>query len=508
MEVESEKNKRIAKNTLYLYMRMFLTLIVSLYTVRVILNILSVTDYGVYGAVGGIVATLGFITNTLANASQRYFSYEIGKGEQGKTKDVFNSIFVLYLLASFIVAIFGEILGIWFVQNKMIIPSGRESAAIWVFHFSLASFIIGLITNPYQAMIIAKERMNLYAYISILDVIFKLSIVYLLFIIDWDKLKVYSVLLFLSSLITNTIYFIYCFKYKETRINFKFDIQLIKSILGYSTWTLLGTLAGMFNTQGLNVILNLFFGPVANAAYLIGTQVSTHSSLFANNFFTAIRPAIVKSYSAGDYETVNKYCMFSTKVVFLFMAVIILPLAINTEEVLTLWLGNISPYMVSFVRLSMVYALIISLSNPITTVVQAQGNVKLYHGIVDGFGLIALPISYLLFKFGFDAYWGYLVMIIIFSISHVLRIYVIKKVYPIFNVHYYYGRVIFPVIITSVLSCCLMLQIKKFFGTSIVELGISCLMAVVIVTTISLMIIVSKKERLSICNLLLKILSF
>lgn len=507
MEVEPGKSKRIAKNTIYLYVRMFLTLIVSLYTVRVILNILSVTDYGIYGAVGGVVASLGFITNTLANASQRYFSYEIGKGEKGKTKEVFNSFFILYFLASIIVAIAGEIIGIWFIQHKMLIPLGRENAAMWVFHFSLASFIISLIANPYQAMIIAKEKMNLYAYISILDVILKLSIVYLLFVIDWDKLIVYSVLLFLSSLITNTIYFVYCHKYKETHITFKFDIGLIKSVLGYSTWTILGTLAGMFNTQGLNIMLNLFFGPVANAAYLIGSQVSTHSSLFANNFFTAIRPAIIKSYSAGDYETVNKYCMFSTKVVYLFMAIIILPLTINTEEVLTLWLGNISPYMVLFVRLSMIYALILSLSNPITTIVQAQGNVKLYHGIVDGFGLIALPISYLLFKFGFDAYWGYMTMIIVFSISHMLRIYVIKKVYPIFNVHFYYCRIILPIVFTSTLSYYSMLLINSYFGGSFFELCISCITAAFIVTIISLMIILSKKERLSIYNLLIKRIS-
>lgn len=505
MEVESEKSKRIAKNTLYLYLRMFLTLFVSLYTVRVVLRVLSITDYGVYGAVGGVVASLSFITSTLACASQRYFSYEIGKGRDGKIKEVFSSIFVLYLVASFIVIILAEIIGVWFLVNKMQIPPHRLNAAMWVFHFALGSFVISLIANPYQAIVIAKERMHLYAYISIIDVALKLMIVYLLLVIEFDKLKVYAVLLFLSSIITNSIYFIYCFrKFPETHTNLKVNFKIVKSIIGYSIWTLLGTLAGMCNTQGLNVILNLFFGPIANAAYLIASQVSSHSSLFANNFYTAISPSIIKSYAANDYETVNKYCLFSTKIIFILMAILILPLLINTEEILKLWLGEVGQYMVIFVQLSLIYALVLSLSNPITTVVQAQGNVKLYHGLVDGFGLIALPATYLCFKQGLEAYWGYLSMIIIFTISHVIRIYVIKTVFPVFDSFKYLQKAILPILITSILSYGIMIPIKNHYNSSFLDVVINSIVAAFIIFTLSFIVIITKQERTSLFKIILK----
>ena len=344
-------NKQTAKNTLFLYLRMFLTMAVSLYTVRVVIQTLSVSDYGLYGAVGGVILAFSFITGVLTNASQRFFAVELGKGSDGRVKDIFSTLFLTYLGASIIIVVLAETVGLWFLLNKMTIPPGRESAAMWVYQFALLSFIVTLLTNPFQALIIAHERMNLYAYLSILDVVLKLLIVYLLLLFDYDKLKIYAVLIFLSQCITNSIYIIYCrTKLEGTAIIWKVDKQLFKKVFSYSSWTLFGTVAGMANTQGMNLLLNVFFGTVSNAAYSVASQIYNTVGLFANNFYTAVKPPLIKNYAGGNYEYVNKLFIFSSKALFSLLFVVVLPLMVCTESVLQIWLGQIGDYMIAFVR--------------------------------------------------------------------------------------------------------------------------------------------------------------
>lgn len=441
-------NSRIAKNTLYLYLRMFLTMIVSLYTVRVVIRTLSVSDYGLYGAVGGVILAFSFITGVLTNASQRFFSVELGKGSDGKVKEVFSTLFFTYLGVSIIIIILAETIGLWFFQNKMTIPEGREDAALWVYQFALLSFIVTLLTNPYQALVIADEKMNLYAFISILDVTLKLVIVYVLMIIDFDKLKLYAVLVFVSHLITNLIYIIYCRnKYPHTRLIWKVDKAMFKTVFSYSSWTLFGTVAGMCNTQGMNLLLNVFFGPVANAGYSVASQVYHTVSLFATSFYTAVKPPLIKNYAGGNYTYVQKLFQFSSKVLFILILIVVLPLLVCTEQVLEIWLGEIGDYMVAFVKLSLIYATILIISYPITAVVQAGGFVKLYHTLVDGFSILALPIVYVLFKCDFSANWAYIISIIVFALAHLLRLYVLKRVFPLFDIKTYLFRFLIPAIV-------------------------------------------------------------
>lgn len=484
---------------------MFLTMAVSLYTVRVVVETLSIQDYGLYGAVGGIILSFGIISGVLTNASQRFFSVEIGRGADDKLQETFNTLLFAYVIIILIVIIIAETLGLWFLQNKMNIPPGREEAAVFVYQFALLSFIISLLANPFQALIIAYEKMNIYAYLSILDVILKLGVVYALVIFEFDKLILYAILMFIVSIITNSVYTLYCYKnFKVVRINFKIDKSILKTIFSYNSWTFFGSLAGMCNTQGMNILLNIFFGTVANAAYSISQQVYSSVAMFANNFYIAIKPSLIKDYVAGNYGYVTKLLYFSSKALFLLIFVIVLPIMLSTKDILQIWLGEVGEYMVAFVQLSLIYTLILILSYPITAIVQAGGNVKLYHGVVDGFSLSALPIMYILFKFGCNAYWAYIVSILIFGIAHIFRLYILKKVFQPFNIHFYISQFIIPAIAIVVTSFLIMMPIKLLLRDDLLSAfvtdGISCFIAILL----GWLILLSKSERLMITNLLFK----
>ena len=469
---------------------------VSLYTVRVVLKVLTVQDYGIYGAVGGIILTFSFISSVLDNASQRFFSFELGEGSGGKLQETFSTISIIYIFVSVIIVILAETIGLWFLQNKMTIPAGRESAAMWVYQFALVSFVVAITTTPYRAMIVAKEKMNLYAYLSIFDAVSKLVIVYLLLLFDYDKLKVYAVLVFVFSSICNLIYLFYCrIKYEETRFKWHFDRSMFNSVFSYSSWTLFGAIAGMCNTQGVNVVLNMFFGPIANAAYSIASQIYHTVGTFANNFYIAVKPPLIKNYAAGNYEYVDKLFTFSSKALYTLLCIMAVPLMVCTHEILLLWLGQIGDYMEIFVRLSLIYVVILTISYPITAVVQAGGNVKLYHSLVDGFSLIILPVVYLLFKLGVDAPWAYVVSIAIFSIAHGLRIYVLKKVFNTFNVTRYVIGALLPMVVIFIVGYFSMVFVKKMLPEGIVFTFISLTITAIAILLLCVLFLFTTTER-------------
>ena len=498
----SSNNNRIAKNTFFLYLRMFITMAVSLYTVRVVLNVLTVEDYGVYGAVGGIILTFSFISSVLDNASQRFFSFELGKGLEGKVQEVFSTLSIIYAIVTLAIVLIAESVGIWFLQNKMIIPLGREIAAMWVYQFALASFVVTIMATPYRAMIIAQEKMNLYAYLSIFEAAAKLMIAYLLIVFDVDKLILYAILLFFLNLINNLIYLIYCRqKYSETKLRWIFDTTMFKSVFSYSTWTLFGTLAGICNTQGINIVLNMFFGPVANAAYSIASQIYHTVGTFASNFYIAVKPPLIKNYAAGNYEYVDKLFSFSSKAIFSLLCIIAIPLIVCAKEILQIWLGQVSEYMVVFVQLSLIYVVILTISYPITAVVQASGNVKLYHLLVDGFTLFVLPIVYVLFKMGNEAYWAYIVSVSIFAIAHCLRIYVLNKVFPKFNVSNYIRGSIIPMIIIFIISYLAMSFLKEHISYNKWSALLVIASSVITVFVLCSVVLFSRSERQMIFNM-------
>lgn len=493
---DNSSNKRIAKNTFFLYLRMFITMAVSLYTVRVVLNVLTVEDYGVYGAVGGIILTFSFISSVLDNASQRFFSFELGKGPKGRIQETFSTLFIIYLIVTAGIILLAETIGVWFLQNKMTIPVGREIAAIWIYQFALASFVVTIIATPFRAMIIAQEKMNLYAYLSIFDALAKLAIAYLLIVLDLDKLILYAILLFVLNLLDNLIYLVYCrIKYSETKLLWRFDKTLFKSVSSYSSWTLFGTLAGMCNTQGVNIVLNMFFGPVANAAYSIASQVYHTVGTFASNFYIAVKPPLIKNYAAGNFEYVDKLFSFSSKAIYFLISIISIPLMVCAKEILQIWLGQVSEYMVVFVQLSLVYVIILTISYPITAVVQASGNVKLYHLLVDGFSLSVLPIVYVMFILGNDAYWAYIVSVSIFAIAHCLRIYVLKKVFSKFIISNYIKGSIMPMAIIFIISYFAMSFLKSQIPNNNCSTLLVFVSSVITVLVLCAVILFSRAER-------------
>ena len=481
--MDTSNSKRIAKNTMYLYIRMVLTMLVSLITVRVVLNVLGVEEYGVYTSIAGVIASLSFISSVLASASQRFFSYEIGKDNEKSLNEVFGTVFITYCAVSIVIILMAETVGLWFVFNKMNIPTASVNAAHWVYQFALASFVITLIANPFQAIIISYEKMNIYAYMSIIEVIMKLGIAFLLYYRPIEKLKLYAVLMFVASLVVHLVYMGI-----GGKIVFKNSIKLLwsktrfKDIFNYTSWTLFGTVAGVCNSQGLNILLNLFYGPVANAAYAISNQVSAAVNSLAANFFVAVRPPLIKSYAQKDMDSTNTLFYFSTKVVFILLFIIAVPIIYKTELILKLWLGDVSPYMVSFVRCILIYTIVMRLSDPITVILQAANQVKIYHGIVDTFTMLSLPIAYVFLKMGAEANSVFIISIIIFVIAHFIRLLILKRNFDL-SVKKYIYQIILPIIISIGLSASSIFIIDLLPESTLfnfVSMGLAFLVALVI----------------------------
>lgn len=487
-----------------MYIRMLLTTIIALFTVRVVINTLGVVDYGIYGAIGGVVASLSVISSVLANASQRFFAVEIGRGEEGQLSKVFNTTVLVYVTVSLILVVIAETVGLWFVGSRMVYPAERSDAVMYVYQFALASFIVSLLANPYTAIIIAKEKMNIYAYLSILDVVLKLAVVYILYVFDVDKLKLYATLLFIMVVILQSIYVIYCVRrYPETRFRIVWDGAIFKSISSFSGWSLWGSVAYLFNTQGLNIILNLFFGPIVNAAYSLGNQVKSIVVSFSSNFFVAVRPALIKSYSAGDKDYTKTLFYFSTKIIFSLLFVILLPILIEIDFFLELWLGTVGDYMSVFVRLMLVYTLIIALSDPITAIVQAADKVKSYYLYVDGFTLLTLPLSYVAYMLGMTPVVCFYISIIIFLIAHILRLILLRSITG-YSIAEYCRKLIIPFLTVIIIAGTLSYTLFVVLPESFMNFLIVCAWSVVCGLVSIAYVILSRDERVKIVTTIIK----
>lgn len=500
--------KRIAKNTIYLYLRMFLVMLVSLYTVRVVINTLGVVDYGIFTAVGGIVLMMSFISQTITVAAQRYFSFELGKNNMQRLREIFSTVFYIYFLAAIVIALIAEIVGIWFLENKLVIPFDRLEAAHWVLHFSLLSFIIHILYTPFNAMIIAHENMKVYAYFSIIEVLLKLGIVYLLLLTNKDKLSFYAFLLFCASLVIASIYCLYCyFHYKETHIMLKSNRKMYSELVTYSSWTMFGTLAGVANQQGSSLLLNVFFGPVANASQSVANQVSHALQLFGSNLFAAIRPPMTKLYAQGKYEDVLTLFYKSSKLSFFLLYVILLPLFAETHYVLQLWLKNISDYMVDFTRLMLIYVVVLALSNPITIIMHAARSVKKYHGIIDGFTLCTLLFSYFFLLAGFRASVVFYIMIGVVFVAHIFRLILLNEIIS-FSYKKYFSEFIRPSFIVVLGSLLFVLFVEKFIEIGVERFIVVLVASIVINGFLIISIGLNSEERKTIIKILNRHLKF
>ena len=399
----SSSNKTIAKNTIFLYFRMMLTMIISLYTSRVILQVLGVDDYGIYQAVGGIVGFLSFLNNALSTGSSRFITFGLGENNLQKLKNIFSTTLTAHICLAVIIVILAETAGIWFLHNKLVIAPDRIDAAEFVFHLSLLTAFFSLTQVPYGACIIAHEKMGIYAYVSIIEALLKLLIVYLLTIGDFDKLKLYALLLCLVQVGIIIFYRVYCTRsFEEAKFRFFFDKKLFKEIAGFSGWSLFANCSIALNSQGILVLLNMFFSPAVVAARAISLQVNTAANQFVSNFQTAANPQIVKRYAAKDYEGSKQLLLQTTKFSFYLMLLLSLPICLGAKQLLTLWLGIVPEYTVIFLQLVIIQSLFSVFDTSFYRALYAKGRLRENALISPTLGLVRFPVIYLLFKFGFS----------------------------------------------------------------------------------------------------------
>lgn len=398
-------NKRVAKNTLFLYFRMILIMLVTLYTSRVILSQLGISDYGIYNVVGGVVTMFAFLNNCMATSTQRFMTFELGRGDMKRLRDVFAVSLNIHLIIALIVVLLAETIGLWFVNNKLVIPADRIGAANWVYQFAILSFCVNIIQVPYNAVLIAHEKMNVYAYISIIEVFLKLGIVYLLVMSPFDKLIVYGGLLLLVQLIIRSIYQFYCRRhYVESRFHLLWDRNLYREMSNFAGWNLFGSIVWLLRDQGLNIILNLFFGPVINAARGVAMQVSSAVMGFISNFQVALNPQITKNYANKNIAEMEKLAYLGIKFSFIILFILAFPLALNIDFVLRLWLEKVPEYAGLFVTLIMIDALCGNLFGvPLMTSLSATGKIRNYQVVVSMVILLIVPFGYVALRMGYDA---------------------------------------------------------------------------------------------------------
>lgn len=442
----TQNNKRIMKNTLMLYVRQILIMIVSLYTVRVVLNVLGAEDYGIYNVVAGVVTMLSFLSGSMAVASQRYFSFDLGKEDYGQLEKTFSLTLVIYVGMAVVILVIAETLGLWFIDNRLVVSVNRVVAAKWVYQFAIISFICNVLVSPYMALIIAYEEMDIYAYASILEAGLRLGSVYLLFIGHMDKLQLYGILMFAVTFVNTSVYKIICRKkFPACRFRFYWNHSLFKEITSYMGWNMFGASAGVFKNQLINILLNQFFNPIVNAARAIAYQVSGAVTSFAQHFSTATRPQIIKDYAVGADDEMLSLLYWACKGTFFLMYIFSLPLLIEMPYVLRLWLKGIPDYTILFTRLVLIDALIDSISYPIMTAAQATGKIKLYQGIVGGILLCNFPISYIVLKLGASPYSVMVVAIILTVIAFIVRIFILRLLISSFSIRIFFRKVCIPV---------------------------------------------------------------
>ena len=429
MSNQTDNNKRIAKNTLLLYVRMLFLMVVSLFTSRVILNTLGVEDFGIYNVVGGIVAMFTIISGSLTTAISRFLTFELGKGNKDKLRTIFSTSVNIQLGLSAIVLLVGEVVGIWFLNNQMNIPEGRLQAANYVLQCSLGIFVLNLLSVPYNSAIIAHERMGAYAYISILDIILKLAVAYAIMLSPFDRLSSYGVLLLAEAILIRLIYGIYSKRnFEECTYHLVYDKTILKKMVSFAGWNFLGVTAGTLNTQGVNILINIYFGVAVNAARGIAVQASSAISQFVQSFTTAVNPQITKSYASGDMTYMHTLVCQSSKFsayLFLLMAV---PLAVETPAIFDIWLKNPPEYAVTFFRLSLLGTLMDSvLSNSLMTAIFATGDIKKYQVRVTIWGGMVFPLTWLAYWLGANPDATYIIYFVMYCVVLYVRLHVIQQ---------------------------------------------------------------------------------
>lgn len=450
----ADNNKRIAKNTLFLYMRMLLIMAVSLYTSRVVLEMLGVEDYGIYNVVGGIVVLFTFINSAMVTSTQRFLNFELGKNDKLQAQKIFSASLNIHILIALFVLLLSETLGLWLLNTTIQYPESKEVAVQITYQLSILTTCVNIVRTPYNAAIIAHEKMSFYAYFSIIEAVLRLAVVFILIGLDAHRLIMYGLLLCIVTMIINACYYVYCkqtfeiCRYKNYR-----DKYLYGQLLNFSGWSLFGGIANMGASQGLNILLNIFFGVTVNAAMGIANQVNAAVSSFVSSFQTAFNPQIVKSYAAGEMDYFIRLILTTSKYSYLLLFVIALPIYVCCPEVLDIWLTEVPEYAVSFCRLMLIFSLLDALQGPLWFSVQATGKIKTYQILMSVMILSNLPIAYICLKSGYSPNSVLAVRCMVNFVTLFVRLWYLRKLYQ-FPVMEFVQGVIFRIIPVTLLAYC------------------------------------------------------
>ncbi len=456
-----QNSKRIVKNTMFLYFRHLFIMFISFFSARIVLDKLGVVDFGIQNVVGGMAGMFAFFRSSLSNATQRFLSIALGKNSEEELSKTFRQHQSIYIAITLVVLFLLETVGLYFFWHKLVIPENRMNAAFWVFQLTTASLCVTLLSVVYNAVLIAHENMKIYSYVSIFEAFAKLAIAYGIVISPVDRLITYAFLLFCVSLCIRLFYTCYCKRmYKECSFKFLWSIQDIKHAFSFISWNFIGTAVWAINNNGIDILLNMFFGPVVNAAKGVASQVCTAVNNFSNGFLVSVQPQLIKSYAAKDYDYLYSLFFKSSKFSFLLLWFFCFPLFFVIDDVLEIWLKEVPYYANSFVFLILVYSLVNSLDQPIWTLVQAVGKLKNYICIGSGVFLMVFPISYILLKLGFSPNSVFETNIIIRCV-YIITVFIIIRRYIFISVRRYFKETILPIAEVSIVSIVCMIGLKN-----------------------------------------------
>lgn len=503
----SLKNKRIAKNSVYMSIRLIIVLIITLYTTRRTLEILGVVDYGIYNVVCGFVTMFTFLNTSLSNAIQRFFNYEYGKsGENGAIK-VFNSALQIQLILSMLVVVATEIAGVWYLHNKMVMPEDRLLAGEWIFHLSVVSMALLILQAPFTAAIMAHEKMDFYSVISIADAILKLITVFILPLISGDLLIVYGISILLISIFNFLVYFLYAkASFPEICLNYRIDKPTLKSMLSFSGWNMCGSFAGMMREQGVNMVMNVFFGPVVNAARGLAVQVNGALEGFAGNLLTPVRPQVIQSYAQEDYKRAFNLTFTASKLSSFFVVILAVPLCFELDFILHIWLGDDVPdHTAMFVALIIATTILNILMGSMATIVHASGKMMAYQLIGGAIKILPVPVSYIILMYMPIPEYALLCVLVLTFIGYIVGLFIIKKI-TCFSIKYYLRNVLMPVILLTILLYAFLVPWYSLVTNTILQFFVVMSVGVLTGTCLAYCIGLTNEEKQYIRNFIFKII--
>jgi len=488
--------RRIAKNTAFLYARMLFVMLINIFSVRFVLKGLGVVDYGVFNVVAGLVTMFSSLSSVISSATLRFHSFAIGEGKSDGVSKVFTASFNIYAALAILVIVVGEIIGVWFINCKADIPADRMNAANWVFQFSIVSFAIGLMTSPFSSLIFAYERMQVFSVISVTECVLKFLLALSLLHITGDRLVIYGIGLLSIKVAYFLAYFVLA-RHGGGKFHYvnKVEKSLYKQMLSFSGWTLFSSTASIGISQLVTMVTNVFFGPVVNAARAIAFHVSGAMSSFTGNIIMAIKPPMIKYYAEGKYDAVNTYFQFSNKAVFYSLLLILLPIFFEMETVLRLWLDVDDAQTVLFCRLILVYALILSLNNPISIIIQATGNIRAYSTYVEIPTLLCFPATWALYAIGMPAESAFYVMIVAIVLSHLIRLMCLKRLFPKFSYRRYIVEFVCPAVSVAFFVSAALYVLRNTMTIGFARLCIAFVVVIVMVVLLCWLFGISKYEK-------------